>query len=153
MSIIARHKKPGAFRKLVNFLETTAPEKQKLIIEAMRKEDPDFMGQVEDCLFRFEEFMPMDDMVICEIIGAMKKEMRTVALALYHSEPAMIEKFVKNMRPPEHFEFKEMTEGFKSVLSREQLAARFRIIEKARDLERAGKIVLKKYSSHWADIE
>lgn len=144
--MIARHKRPGGFRKLVNSLETTPPEKRSKILEAMRKEDPDFIGEVENSLFSFEEFLNINDMIIGEVVDALKAEPRIIALALYHSEPAMIEKFTKNLRPPQAYEFKEITEGLGNVLAREQISARYRIITKARELESNGRFVLKKYS-------
>ena len=99
MSLIARHKKPGGFRKLVNSLETTVVEKRVKIHEALRAEDPDFIAEIEQSIFNFEEFIEMDDLIVCEVVGALSKEMRTLALALYKSpDERLVQKFFKNMR-------------------------------------------------------
>lgn len=147
MSLVARHKRPGGFRKLVNSIETTPPEKRAKILEAMRKEDPDFIGEVENSLFEFEDFLKINDLIIGEIIGALKTEPKTWALALYRADAALIEKFTKNMRPPELHPYREALEALTSVLAREQLAARYRIVSKARELESHNKFTLKKYSA------
>jgi flagellar motor switch protein FliG len=152
MSITARHKKPGGFKKLVNSLETTAPDRQNKILEAMRAEDPDFVDEVERCLFKFEEFSLVQDLVMAEIIEGMKAEPRTLALALFKCpDTVLVEKFKKNMRPPIAFEVKEVTEGLTQVLQREQISSRYRIIAKARELESQRKITLKKYSQKYPD--
>ena len=146
MSLVARHKRAGGFRKLVNSIETTPPDKRAKILEAMRKEDPDFISEVENSVFSFEDFLKISDLIIGDIIDALKTEPKTWALALYHSDVTLVEKFTKNMRPDEYHPYKEALEMLPSVLAREQLAARFRIISKARELESRHKFVLKKYS-------
>jgi flagellar motor switch protein FliG len=147
-----RHKKPGGFRKLVNSLETTVLEKRSKIIEMMRQEDPEFIEQVEASLFNFDDFMSVDDLVLCEILGFLKDEPRTLAVALYHaSNAALIDKFTKNMPPALRFNFKDETENLRGVTQREQIAARFRIIQKTRDMEKPKRFNLKKYSSQYPD--
>ena len=147
MSLTARHKKPGGFRKLVNSLEVTPADKREKILEAMRKEDPDFVAEVEQCLFSFDEFVTTPEPVLCEILHSMENEARTFALALYkNSNQALVDKFMKCMLPKQAFECKELSKELDKVLVREQLGSQFRIIEKARQLEQGGKFVLKKYS-------
>jgi flagellar motor switch protein FliG len=153
MSLVMRHKKKGGFKKLVFSLETTAFDKRKLILDAMRKEDPDFIAEVEGSIFNFEEFLGINDLIIAEVVGAMKKEMRMLALALFKCDEELIKKFTKNMRPNEHFEFRDFTSAFTKVLEREQMGARFRVIVKSRELEAARKIVLKKISPKYAHEE
>lgn len=146
MSTVARHKRPGGFRKLVNALETTAPEKREKILETMRREDPDFIAEVENSIFEFDEFLNMNDMLLGEVIDAMKAEPRSIALALYHADQTLVDKFTKNMKPPQAYEFKELSGALSNVLERERTSARYRIIAKARELEGRGSFMLKKYS-------
>lgn len=146
-----RHKKPGGFRKLVNSLETTAVDKREKIVDMMRKEDPEFMAEIEKSIFSFEEFRVTDDLIVCELLGALK-EPRTLAVALYHCpDEVLLDKFTKNMPPHLRFEFKEETEMLRGITQREQIAARFRIIQKTREIEKVKKFVLKKYSSQYPD--
>ena len=152
MSITARHKKPGGFKKLVNSLETTVLEKRTSILEAMRKEDPDFVSEVEQCIFNFEEFININDLVVAEIIAAFQKEMKTVAVALYKcSDKALLEKFTKNMIAPAMRAMREEQETLEQVRLNEQVGARFRIIAKARELEQRGSFQLKRYSQVYKD--
>lgn len=154
MSLTARHKKPGGFRKLVNSLETTPPERRLKILEAMRKEDPDFVAEAESCIFTFEDFEKINDLIVCEIVGALNKEMRTFALALFKCEADPIHaKFTKNMNPREMFEFRDWTENLKDVKTYERTAARYRIIEKAREMEQRRVFTLKKYSGTYSNEE
>lgn len=55
------------------------------------------------------------------------------------------------MGAPQAFAFREETGMLTQVTVSEQMGASFRIIQKARDLQSAGKIVLKKYSPNYAD--
>jgi len=152
MSLTARHKKPGGFRKLVNSLETTPEEKRKKILDAMRKEDPDFVAEVENCLFSFQEFAAIDDLTICEIISSLNPiDMRSLALALHKADEKLLGKFTKNMLPAKMRGFKEETELLKEVKKSEQDGSRFRIIGKARELEAQNVIKLKRYSQHFTD--
>lgn len=146
-----RHKKPGGFRKLVNSIETTAVEKRQKILDMMRQEDPEFISEVEKSVFSFEEFRTVDDLIVCELLGELK-EPRTLAMALFHCpDEGLLEKFKKNMTPHMAFEFRDETENLRGVTQREQVAARFRIIQKTREIERIRKFTLKKYSSLYPD--
>ena len=60
MSLIDRHKKPGGFKKLVNSLELTTPDKRGQILSLLRQEDSVFVGNVEESIFNFEEFQAQD---------------------------------------------------------------------------------------------
>lgn len=145
MSITLRHKKPGAFRKLVLSLETTPADRRKKILESFRAEDAMFADHAEQSLFEFKDFATTNELVLCEVVDAMKNEMRTLALALKNGPADLVGKFTRVMRPQQAYDFKEYTEGMASVLSREQVAAQFRVISKARDMEEAGKFTLKNY--------
>jgi flagellar motor switch protein FliG len=153
MSIIARHKKPGGFRKLVNSLETTPVEKRIKILDSLRREDPAFVEDVEACIFNFEEFGALNDLVMAEIVGSLKPgDIKSLAYALYKCpDTALVEKFTKNMMPPIFFQYREHSESISQLHTYEQVGGRFRIIEKARELEEQRKFTLKKYISKYQD--
>jgi flagellar motor switch protein FliG len=152
MGITDRHKKPGGFKKLVQSLEITAPEKRKKILDSMRVEDPIFASDVEKSLFDFSEFMKIDDLVLCEIISEIK-DMKALAIALYKAPNEWIEKFKKNMVPAKYREFKEETELLSQtpVTVGMQMSSRYKIISIARELQNQKKIVLKPYDSKYPD--
>ncbi len=149
MSITARHKKPGAFRKLVNSLETTPADRRQKILDALKAEDKELAQNAEKSLFYFEDFLTASDNMIAEICQAMKSEMRVMAIALSGRGEAMIKKFVDNMQHAEKYEFDQQTEALKAVLGREQMSAQFRIIAKAREIEDRDSITLKMYSGSY----
>ena len=149
MSITARHKKPGAFRKLVNSLETTPSDRRQKILDALKAEDKELAQHAEKSLFYFEDFLTTSNEMIGEICEAMKSEMRVMATALHGRGEAMIKKFTDNMQHPVRYEFDQQTEALKGVLGREQMSAQFRIIAKAREIEDRASITLKKYSGSY----
>ena len=153
MSTTARHKRKGGFRKLVQSLETTTPDKRGHILDVMKKEDPEFVEEVERCLFQFDEFLNLKDLVIAELAGEFLNEPKTLALALYKMEGPLAEKFYKNMNAKLTMAVKEAASMLSDVKVREQVSARFRMISKARELEAASRFILKKYSEKYGDME
>ncbi len=153
MSTTARHKRKGGFRKLVQSLETTTPDKRGHILDVMKKEDPEFVEEVERCLFQFDEFLNLKDLVIAELAGEFLSEPKTLALALYKMEGPLAEKFYKNMNAKLTMAVKEAASMLSDVKVREQVSARFRMITKARELEAASRFILKKYSEKYGDME
>jgi flagellar motor switch protein FliG len=151
MSVTARHKKPGGFRKLVNSLEETTLEKRGTILRSLADEDLELAQEAEKCIFNFEEFITTNDLVLGEILDNFKYELRTVALALYHADDALMKKFTLNMSKYLLRSFNEELEALEKVLAKEQVGARFRVITRARELERQGRFVLKKYSDKYPD--
>lgn len=145
MGMIDRHKKRGGFKKLVNSLETTHPEKRAKIIAMLKEEDPILMEKVEQSIFDFSEFETMSDLLVCEILSQFK-EFKTLAIALYKCpNEALIAKFLKQMAPAQRREYNEQVETLRGVTVSEQNAARFRIVESSRALEKSGKFTLKRY--------
>ena len=152
MSTIDRHKKPGGFRKLVNSLETTPPERRRKIMELMAAEDPDFIKEVEECIFEFEEFAMIDDMVIAEILHHFKGEMKCVALALFRcKDENLLKKFMRNMTGATGGRFGEETGMLGDVTLGQQMGARYRMIEKSRELQVKLVVTIKKYNPKYAD--
>lgn len=152
MSLTARHKKPGGFKKLVNSLELTPHDRRKKILDAMRGDDDRFVAEVERCIFEFEEFKDISDMIITDIVYAMKSDMKSVAVALYKcKDEALLQKFTKNMLSAQGAAYNDEKSMLDKVTVSEQKGARFRIIEKARELQNSGVIVLKKYSPDYQE--
>ena len=154
MSTVERHKKPGGFRKLVNSLETTPPDRRKKILDLMASEDPAFVKDVQKCIFEFEEFALIDDMVIAEIIFQFKTEMKVVALALFKAkDEKLIAKFMKNMTGATGGRFNEETSMLDKITVGQQQGARYRMIEKSRELQLQHTVVIKKYNPKYIDDE
>ena len=150
MSMIARHKKTGGFRKLVNSLETTAVHKRNKILEVMKLEDPEFIADVEGSIFTFNEFSNVSDPVICEIVDCIKTELRTLAFALYDSsQSGLAEKFTRNMGPSTYRAYREEVDSIEQPSLGNIITAQFRIITKVRALENEGKFVIKKYLGNY----
>lgn len=150
MSITARHKKPGAFRLLVTSMETTPPERREKIMNAIQADDPELAAHLQKSLFSFAEFSTLGDLALAEIIGEFQNEMRTVALALYKcKDEALVAKFLRNMAASTAAGYKEAAEELKEVKVREQVSAQFRMIAKARELEKNARLKLKSLSGNY----
>ncbi len=46
MSILARYRKPGGFKQLLQLIETSQPQKQEKLLEVVEKEDPDWANLI-----------------------------------------------------------------------------------------------------------
>ncbi len=150
MSLIARHKKPGAFRKLVNSLEITPQDRRTKILNAMRAEDPDFVTAVEKCLFEFSEFKNLSEMILADVVYAMKDDMRSVAIALYKcKDEELLNKFMKSMLPAQGSAFKEEMSMLTAITVGQQKGAQFKVIEKARELQENGVVTIKEYAPQY----
>jgi flagellar motor switch protein FliG len=152
MSIVARHKKPGGFRKLVNSLETTPPERRTKILDSLRIDDAAFTDEVEAALFAFEEFKDVPDLMVAELVFQLKNEITALALALYHcKDEELVDKFTRNMAASIAVAYRDAVEILSQVTVGQQVGGRFRVIQKARELQHQGIIFLKKYSDHYQD--
>ena len=149
MSITARHKRPGAFKKLVQSLETTPPDRRQKIMTALASEDAELAMHAETSIFKFEEFENVPDPLLAEVLVMLKNEPRTLAMALSSTDKKLVEKFTANMTPPLRSEFKQLDGEFEKITESERRAARFRVITKARELENGGRHMLKKYSGNY----
>lgn len=153
MSITARHKKPGGFRKLVNSLELTPEDKREKILETFRQEDPEFVAEVTKCIFSFEEFKLLNAMIVTDVVVAMKPEMRTLAVALYKcKDHELLGHFQACMPSAQAAAFRDETGMLAGITVGEQKGARYRVIEKARELQNSGVVMIKKYSPLYADL-
>lgn len=151
MGLLDRHKKPGGFRRLVNEMETTPPSKRDKLLEMLKAEDFGFIEDVQRCIFKFEEFVNVDDLVMCEIVFTLAKEPKTMAVALYHASEDLAKKFKKNLSHPQLMGLREEESMLSQVTVAQQMSSRFRIIEKARALQNEGRIVLKPYDSKYPE--
>lgn len=145
----ARHKRPGAFKKLVQSLEVTPPERRQKIIAALASEDAELAVHAESSLFKFEEFEKVPDPIVTEVLTALQNEPRTLAMALAGVEQALCDKFIANMSPVLRSEYKGLAAEFAGIGPRERQAARFRVIAKAREIEEGGRFMLKRYSGSY----
>ena len=145
MSLVARHKKPGAFEKLVQSLEITSPEKREKIMATLDAEDPVFMDRVRKSMLSFNELKALSEGVIMEIFFLMGK-MEYLALALYKwDDKELVEKFLKCIPPKQMAEYKEAVEGLGQVTKGRREGAQFKLVEVARQLQMEKGIKIKAY--------
>jgi flagellar motor switch protein FliG len=148
MGVTDRHKRPGAFKKLVNSLEMTAPDRRIKILESFKVEDPEFAQDVENCIFDFAEFTKLNDLMLCEFISHIT-DFKALAMALYKAPEEILNRFKKNMPVKQQLKMREESELIEKLTVAEQMSARFKLIEIARDIEREGKIKLKPYNDKY----
>ena len=150
MGITDRHKKPGGFKKLINSLEVTPPQRRQVILDTMRAEDLTFVEDIEKCIFKFEEFVNLNDLMLCEFLAHVT-DYKSLAVALFKSPAEIESKFKKNMIPAVQKQVRDEAEMIEKVTVGEQMAARFKLIELARAIEKENKIKLKAYNSKYPD--
>lgn len=148
MGLIDRHKKPGGYRKLVNSLEITSPDKRAKILETLRIEDSAFVEDVEKDILNFDELGAINEMMISELVSSMR-EMQTLAVALYKTPPDFIAKFTKSMTPAQQRRFHEETMTIDQLTVAQRMASQFKVVETARLLQEEGKITIKEYNTKY----
>ena len=147
MSLTARHKKPGAFEKLVQSLEITSPEKRAKIIAALEADDPVFMDRVKRSMLAFPELKALKVEILMEVVYAVGK-MEYLALALYKLEDKeLVDKFLKCIPPKEMLAYKEAVEGLDKVTQGQREGAQFKIVEASRKVEYDKHIKIKPYAT------
>jgi flagellar motor switch protein FliG len=145
MSLTARHKKPGAFQKLVNSLEMTSPERRDKIMGPMAAEDPVFMERVKKSMLTFDELTALSDAVLMEVVHKLGN-MQYLALALYKLERQdVVDKFLRCVPAKLMAEYKNYSEELAQVTKGQREGAQFKLVEAARAVEASMGIKIKPY--------
>lgn len=146
MSLTARHKKPGAFEKLVQSLEITSPEKREKIIVSLEADDPVFMDRVKRSMMSFTDLKDLKIEILMEVVYAVGK-MEYLALALYKLEDQeLVDKFLKCIPPKQMPAYKEAVENLAQVTKGQREGAQFKLIEAARKVESEKALRIKPYA-------
>ena len=145
MSLVARHKKPGAFEKLVNSLEITSPEKRDKIMETLEAEDPVFMERVKKSMLTFGELKVLPEGIIMEVLYLLDK-MEYLALALYKlDDKELVDKFMRCIPSKQMIAYRDAVEGLGQVTKGRREGAQFKIVEAARKLQSEKSMKIKAY--------
>jgi flagellar motor switch protein FliG len=128
---------PKAAAGILNFIDGTGEGK---VIEAIRKSDEALCQKLQDLMFVFDNLMDVDDRGIQEILREV--DSAKLVLALKGSDPAMLDKFMKNMSQRAAEMLKDDLESRGPVRLAEVEGAQKEIIAVARKLADAGKIML-----------
>jgi len=108
--------------------------------EELAKTDPIIAESIEKYLFKFEDFMNLEDTAIQKILR--ETEQQTVALALKNAETALQEKIFSNMSKNACQLLKEDMEFMGTVRISDIEEARMKMVKTVRRLEASGEIVV-----------
>lgn len=146
MSSIARHKKPGGFENLVNFLETTPKEKREKLVDALAQEDAEFMNRVSQSILNFEELEAVREDILMEVTYELGEKMQVLALALYKLEnQKFVEKFTRCLAPKQMAFYKEAVGGLNQVTKSQREGAQLKLVEIMRKIDSARGLNIKPY--------
>ncbi len=141
MGIYTRYKKdPNGFRKLVELLEVTPKDKRERMIELGRAEDAAYTEKALKFVMTFQDILSLSDSELAEVLAIAPHRM--VAAAFSAAGPEVQHKVLSLSPRKMMADIKDLIEA--QYKPTEIGGAQFKMIETARDLERRGKIQLKR---------
>lgn len=144
MGVYTRFKRePDGFRHLVELLESTPKSRRDKMINVGMKEDPDYTQMAMQYVLTFQDILEASDFEIAEIVSAAPG--RVIAAAIGSLGEDVKEKFLKNAGVKFLGGIKENLETEFSVS--EAGGAQLKLIEVTRQLEKRGKVKIKKIPS------
>jgi len=143
MGIYTRYKKdPNGFRKLVELLEITPKDKREKMIEMGRAEDPEYTAKALAMTMNFQDILSMQDAEFAEVLSLIPPKIIAAAFAPLGK---VIHDRVLKLAPRNRIsDIRDIIEA--EYRPTEVGGAQFKVIEMTRDLERRGKIQLKRIS-------
>ena len=141
MSVYGRFKKSKeGFRQLVELLETTPASRRQKMIDVGMKEDADYTLRALQYVMTFEDILKLGDMEIAELV--VKAPARTIAMAISPLDDIIKKRFLQNSKPPLMTEIRDYLAVKVGVT--EVGGAQLKMVQCARELEKAGKLQIKK---------
>lgn len=141
MSVYARFKRnPDGFRALVELLETTPAVRRKKMIDVGMAEDPEYTQKALQYVMTFEDILKLPDLELAEVLA--KAPPRMTAYALNQADEETRLRFLKNAQPQVSAQIRDYLQM--KIGLREVGGAQLKVIETARQLERAGLVKCKR---------
>ncbi|MEM7645745.1 MAG: hypothetical protein AAF203_02445 [Pseudomonadota bacterium] len=141
MSVLARYRKPGGFRQLLQLIETSQPAKQAKLIEVIQREDPHWARLIEKKKITCEMVLKWDADHLALIIENM---VENHAACLFHiMEDNSIMAFETLIRPEKYRRLRSLFENMEEPKPQTQMAAKNHLLETVRFLDEEKKIILR----------
>ena len=140
MSILARYKKRGGFRQLLELIETSTPEKQSKLLKVIEQEDAEMASQVQAKTLTSEKVLNWKPETLFQILRKMPQQYATIVCKqmpeeLYHN---VIEHYDLRARK----EFEHEMANTKDPLPSEIIAAFGNMFKIIRQLDEDREIIL-----------
>lgn len=141
MSLDRYLKDDDGFRKYVELMENTPTGKRTLLMNAARKENPEFVLTAEKYLFTFERVTLLPPMELTEVLGATGLKVEVIATAIASvADAAVKEKLLGNLPRNILALVAQDLKDRREPKPTEAGGARLQLIKKARELEKEGKL-------------
>ena len=141
MSVYARFKRDhDGFRKLVELLESTPVSRRQKMIDVGMEEDAGYTQKALQYILDFQDIIDLPEMELAEVCA--KAPPRMIAYAICQLTQDVQDRFLKVCKPKVLGEVRDQLEV--QVGLREIGGAQIKVIESARELERAGYVRTKK---------
>lgn len=140
MSILARYKRPGGFRQLVQLIETSQPVKQMQLLQAIEDEDPHWAQLIREKKITPEMVFEWDESYLLVIFEHMKT--RHCATVLFVLGEGSLLKFQKAFTPERLREMHRLVKSIAQPSVVELRVAYNHMLETVRHLDEEKKIAL-----------
>jgi flagellar motor switch protein FliG len=131
----------GGVKAVADLLNQIEQMASKSILETIEEDDAQLATSIRNLMFTFEDFLEVEDTGLRELLGQVDK--KTLAGALKGASEDLKNHFFKCMSSRAAEMLKEDMEALGPMRSRDVQAAQQEVVNTARKLESAGKMVLK----------
>lgn len=141
MSVLARYRKPGGFKQLLQLIETSQPAKQAKLLEVVEKEDPRWADLIREKKITPEMVLSWGTEHLVVIIENMSP--RHSACILHSLEEEKYKECANLFRPEKYRDLKMLLDEMKEPTKSEIAAAGNNMLETVRLLDEEKKIDLR----------
>ncbi len=128
----------GGIERMIKMLEDADPAIKRNILEYLKTQKPDIYEKIKKAILMFEDLPNYSDKDLQTIIRSVGNE--DIARALAKADPAIVDKFFKNMSQGAVSAIKEIMEYSGEVTPAQQDEAQTKILDAVKKLEAEGRI-------------
>lgn len=139
-AVVARVEPFGGEGKAAGVLTMVGMEAQKTVLDTLASLDADIAKRVRKLMFMFKDILLIDDRGVQRLLKEV--DTKVLVMALKNGDPAVQEKFFKNVSERMRQTLKDEIEFLRNPKPVEIEAARDTIIDQIRGLEEKGEIVI-----------
>ena len=141
MSILARYRKPGGFRQLLQLIETSQPVKQAKLLDVVEKEDPSWADLIRQKKLSPEMVLTWDLDHLTTIFESMVP--RHAAVVIKNISDEKLIEFRQMFKLDKYNEIRDIVDSISSIQAAEIVAAHNHMLEVIRYLDEEKKIILR----------
>ncbi len=141
MSILARYRKPGGFKQLLQLIETSQPVKQEKLLEVVEKEDPAWADLIRQKKITGPMILDWDSSHLVIIFEHMNPQ--HCACIFKHLGNDQLKGYINMFQAEKYRDLKNMVDDGRDPTESEIVAASNHMIETVRYLDEEKKINLR----------